>query len=201
MICRPVTLILFGALAGAGWAAPEDAPAAPVVPAKSVVSPQYRIGAGDVLQVIVWKEQDATVPGVVVRADGRIALPFVKEINVSGLTPAQAEGAITDRLKPFINDPDVTVIVREVHSKHIYMVGAVKHEGVIDLKYPMTVLQALSEAGGLTDFAKRKKIYVLRNQNNGQQVKLYFNYDEVIHGQNMAQNIQVTPDDTVVVPQ
>jgi polysaccharide export outer membrane protein len=200
MTCRPVTLILFGALAGAGWAAPEDAPTAPVVPAKSVVSPQYRIGAGDVLQVIVWKEQDATVPGVVVRADGRIALPFVKEINVLGLTPAQAEGAITDRLKPFINDPDVTVIVREVHSKRIYMVGAVKHEGVIDLKYPMTVLQALSEAGGLTDFAKRKKIYVLRNQINGQQVKLYFNYDEVIHGQNMAQNIQVAPDDTVVVP-
>jgi polysaccharide export outer membrane protein len=169
------------------------------VPAKSVVSPQYLIGAGDVLQVIVWKEQDATVPGVVVRADGKIALPFAKEIEVSGLTPAQAEGAITDRLKPFINEPDVTVIVREVHSKRIYMVGAVKREGVIDLKYPMTVLQALSEAGGLTDFAKRKKIYILRHQ-NGQQIKLNFNYDEVIRGLNMEQNIQVASDDTIVVP-
>ena len=143
MIRRAIPLTLFGLLAGFALTAAEDGVKAPPVPAKSVVSAQYQIGAGDLLQVIVWKEQEATVPGVVVRADGKIGLPFVKEVDVSGLTPAQAEGAITDRLKPFINEPDVTVIVREVHSKRIYMVGAVKHEGIIDLKYPMTVLQAI----------------------------------------------------------
>jgi len=196
MIRRAIVSALFGVLA---CAAAEDASKAPPVPARSVVPPQYRIGSGDILQIIVWKEQEATVPAVVVRADGKVGLPFVKEIDVSGLTPAQAEGAITERLKPFINDPDVTVIVREVHSKRVYMVGAVKHEGIIDLKYPMTILQTISEAGGLTDYAKRKKIYILRNQNGGK-AKLYFNYDEVIRGENMAQNIEVMPDDTIVVP-
>jgi polysaccharide biosynthesis/export protein len=200
MMRRLIPSILVGSALAAGAAlAAEDEVKAPPVPAKSVVPAQYRIGAGDLLQVIVRKEQEATVPGVVVRADGKIGLPFVKEVDVSGLTPAQAEGTITDRLKPFINDPDVTVIVREVHSKRIYLVGAVKREGIIDLKYPMTVLQALSEAGGLTDYAKRKKIYILRNQ-NGTRVKLPFNYDTAIRGEEMAQNIEVMPDDTIVVP-
>jgi polysaccharide export outer membrane protein len=199
VIRRLIPLTLFGLLAGSACVAAEDGAAAPPVAANSVVSPQYRIGAGDLLQVIVWKEQEATVPSVVVRADGKIGLPFAKEVVVADLTPAQAEEAIAARLKPFINDPDVTVIVREVHSKRIYMVGGVKHEGIIDLKYPMTVLQALSEAGGLTDYAKRKKIYILRNQ-NGARIKLYFNYDAVIRGEDVAQNIEVMPDDTIVVP-
>jgi len=128
-----------------------------VAPAASVAPDNYQIGPGDVLQIIVWKEPEATVPQVVVRADGKVGLPFVKEVDLAGLTSAKAEEAITSGLKPFINEPDVTVIVREVHSKRIYMVGAVKREGPIDLKYPMTMLQALSEAGGLTDYAKRKK--------------------------------------------
>jgi polysaccharide biosynthesis/export protein len=160
---------------------------------------QYVIGAGDILEVIVWKEQDASVPSITVRTDGRITLPFIKEVEVAGFTPPRVEEQITARLKPFINEPDVTVIVREVHSKRIYLVGAVKKEGTIDLKYPMTVLQALSEAGGLTEYAKRKKIYILRTD-NGKRVQLPFNYDAVIRGQQMQQNIPVLPDDTIVVP-
>jgi polysaccharide export outer membrane protein len=195
-------LALVSWLAAAAAAAGEQEALAPpksVVPPPSVVPDDYQIGPGDVLQIIVWKEQEATVPSVVVRSDGRVGLPFVKEVDLAGLTPAQAEQAITSGLKPFINEPDVTVIVREVHSKRIYMVGAIKHEGPIDLKYPMTMLQALSEAGGLTDYAKRKRIYILR-QENGKETRIYFNYDSVIKGEQMEQNIQVMPGDTIVAP-
>lgn len=199
MIRKFAGVAVFAVLAGGILLAFEDTPKTIAVSARSVAPAQYRIGSGDLLEVIVWKEQEASVPGVVVRADGRIGLPFAKEIEVAGLTAAEAENAISGRLKPYINEPDVTVIVREVHSKRIYMVGAVKREGIIDLKYPMTVLQALAEAGGLTDYAKRKRIYILRNE-NGKQNKIYFNYDAVIRGEDMRQNIEVQPDDTVVVP-
>ena len=184
---------------GTALLASDDSAKSIAVASRSVAPPQYRIGSGDLLEVIVWKEQDASVGGVMVRADGRIALPFAKEIEVAGLTAAEAEQLIGGRLKPFINDPDVTVIVREVHSKRIFLVGAVKHEGTIDLKYPMTILQALAEAGGLTDYAKRKRIYILRTE-NGKQNKIFFNYDAVIRGEDMRQNIEVKPDDTIVVP-
>jgi polysaccharide export outer membrane protein len=189
-------LALLAALTGAmaGQAEAENVPKA-----DHGVPDGYVIGAGDVLQIIVWKEQDATVPTVVVRADGKVSLPFAKEVGMAGLTPSQAEEAISARLKGFINEPDVTVIVREVNSKKIYVVGAVKREGTIALKYPMTMLQALSEAGGLTDYAKRKKIYILRTE-NGKQSRIFFNYDAVIKGQQMDQNVHVMPDDTIVVP-
>jgi polysaccharide biosynthesis/export protein len=190
-------LTLFMITLGAAFAAPGETEK--VARADHGVPDGYLIGAGDILQIIVWKEQDATVPSVVVRADGKVSLPFAKEVGISGLTPAQAEQAISERLKGFINEPDVTVIVREVNSKKIYVVGAVKREGTIALKYPMTMLQALSEAGGLTDYAKRKRIYILRTE-NGKQSRIFFNYDAVIKGQQMDQNIPVKPDDTIVVP-
>jgi polysaccharide export outer membrane protein len=162
------------------------------------VPDEYMIGAGDVLQVMVWKEPDASVSSVVVRADGKVTLPFLKEVNVSGYTPDKLEKVITERLRPFIKEAEVTVVVKETHSKKIYMVGAVKHEGIIELKYPMTVLQAISEAGGLTDFAKKKKISILRMV-NGKEFRFAFNYDAVIKGQQVEQNILVVPDDTIVV--
>lgn len=161
---------------------------------------QYIIGEGDVLQVSVWKEPDASVPGMVVRADGKITLPFVKEITVSGLTAAQAEEMIAAKLKPFITDPDVTLVVREVHSKKIYLIGAVRRTGAVEMSHPMTVLQALTEAGGPNDFAKKKNIYILR-MSNGKQVRLPFNYEAVIRGEQAEQNYWLMPNDMVVVPQ
>jgi len=159
----------------------------------------YRIGAGDVLQIMVWKEPDASVPSVVVRPDGKIAMPLLKEVDVLGLTPSQAEQAISERLARLIHGVDVTVVVTAIHSKRVYMVGAVRKEGPIQLQYHMSILQALSEAGGLTEYAKRKKIYVLRSA-NGKQYKFPFDYDAVIRGERVEQNILVEPDDTVVVP-
>lgn len=160
----------------------------------------YRIGAGDILQVSVYKEPEASVPSAVVRSDGKISLPLVKEIAVAGLTPAEAERLLSQQIGRYIRSADVTLIVKEVHSKRVYLVGAVKAVGPVEMKGRMTVLQAITQAGGLSDFAKRKHVYVLRNE-NGRQARLPFNYDAVIRGEKIEQNIVLAPDDTIVVPQ
>lgn len=163
------------------------------------VPDDYVIGEGDVLHVSVWKEPDASVPSVVVRPDGKITLPMIKDLQISGLTPAQAEKLITEQLARFISAADVTVIVSGINSKRIYVVGGVKKEGPIPYTYRMTVLQALSEAGGLTDYAKKKKIYVLRRE-NGRDYQLPFDYNAVLKGERMELNIPLLPGDTIVVP-
>ncbi len=163
------------------------------------VPEDYVIGAGDELQISVWKEADASVGGVVVRPDGKISMPILKEVSVVGLTPTQAEKLITDQLVKFIAGADVAVIVKGTASKKIFLLGGVKKEGPIPYTYRMTVLQALSEAGGLTDYAKKKKIYVLRHD-NGRDYTYPFDYDAALRGQKMDQNIPLLPGDTVVVP-
>jgi polysaccharide export outer membrane protein len=169
----------------------------------SAVEPAgYRIGAGDVLQILVWKEPEASVPSVVVRTDGKITVPFVKEIEVAGMTPAELEKILAGKFTKFIRDVDVTsvtVVPKEILSQKVYLLGAVKKEGPVPLKSSMTVLQALNEAGGLTEYAKRKKIYVLRND-SGKQIRLPFDYTAVIRGEHPEQNILVRAEDTVVVP-
>ena len=159
----------------------------------------YHIGAGDVLQISVWKEPDASAHEVVVRYDGRISVPLVREIEVLGLTPVELEKTLVEKLATYINKPDVTVLVKTVNSKKVYLVGGVKKEGPVSLQSPLTILRAINEAGGLTDYAKQKKIYVLRSD-NGNQVRLPFDYQAVIRGQHMEQNILLMPDDTIVVP-
>jgi polysaccharide export outer membrane protein len=169
----------------------------------SAVEPAgYRIGAGDVLQILVWKEPEASVSSVVVRTDGKITVPFVKEIEVAGMTPAELEKILAGKFTKYIRDLDVTsvtVVPKEILSQKVYLLGAVKKEGPVPLKSSMTVLQALNEAGGLTEYAKRKKIYVLRND-GGKQIRLPFDYTAVIRGERPEQNILVRAEDTVVVP-
>ncbi len=159
----------------------------------------YRIGSGDVLQINVWKDPDTSVPSAVVRPDGKIAMPLLKDVSVAGLTPKEAERLITERLGQFVRGADVTVVVTQINSTKAYIVGAVKKEGPISLQYRMSMLQAISEAGGLTDYAKRKKIYLLRTE-NGKQFRFPFNYDAVVKGEQVEQNIPVLPGDTIVVP-
>jgi polysaccharide export outer membrane protein len=162
--------------------------------------PGYRIGAGDELSINVWKEPEASVQSVVVRPDGKVTLPLVKEVDVLDLTPSELEKVLVAKLSGgFINNPDVTVVVRQIRSKKAYLVGAVNKVGPVALMSNMTVLQVLAEAGGLSDYAKRGKIYILRSE-HGKQVKIPFNYDAVIRGEHMEQNIPVFPDDTIVVP-
>ena len=185
-------------LAAAGGA--ERSANAPAVTVPRAVSDDYLIGAGDTLQVSVWREPDLSVPTQVVRPDGKITLPLIREIAVAGMTERQAESAITTALNKFVTNPTVTVVVTLPTSKKIYMVGAVRKEGTIPYTYGMTVMQALAEAGGLNDYAKRTKIYVLRTE-NGRDYRLEFNYKEVLKGERMEQNVILLPGDTVVVPQ
>ena len=160
----------------------------------------YRIGAGDILQIVVWKEPEASIPEAVVRVDGKISVPLIREIDAAGLTIVELEKLLEDKLGKYIVGPAVTVVARQINSKKVYIVGAVKKEGPIALLRPLTVLQALNEAGGLTDYAKKKKIYVLRDD-HGKQVKLPFDYQAVIRGEHLEQNRIVFPDDTIIVPQ
>jgi polysaccharide export outer membrane protein len=162
-------------------------------------SDDYLIGEGDVLQVAVWGEPTASVPAATVRTDGKISMPLIKEVKVAGLTPSQVEKYVQEQLGKIIRTPDVTVIVAQINSKKIYLTGAVKKEGPLKFTYRMTVLQAISEAGGLTDYAKRKEIYVLHTE-SGRQFKLPFNYVAVLKGEHMEQNILLSPGDTIVVP-
>jgi polysaccharide export outer membrane protein len=169
------------------------------VPASRGASDDYLIGAGDTLQVAVWNQTEVSVPTVVVRPDGRITVPLIKDVEVAGLTPRQAETVIAEGLGKFYTDPNVTVVIAAFNSKKIYVVGAVRKEGTLPYTYGMTVMQALSEAGGLNDYAKRKKIYILRTE-SGKEYRLDFNYDEVVKGQRMEQNIPLLPSDTLVIP-
>jgi len=173
--------------------------ASPAAPAKTASDGEYLIGAGDVVQVSVWGEQSASVPSAVVRPDGKISMPLLKEVAISGLTPAQAEKSIADQLDQFIKGANVTVVVAQINSKKIYLLGAVKTEGTLSYTYRMTVMKALSEAGGLTDYAKRRKIYVIRIE-NGKEYRLPFDYDAVVKGERVELNIPLEPGDTIVVP-
>lgn len=177
-------------------------PAAPDAPAPRVANVRpdtYIIGADDVLSINVWKEPEIskTVP---VRPDGMISLPLLGEVKARGLTPVQLEDQITDLLKKIMSEPQVTVIVSQVNSMTFNIVGQVMRPGYFPLTRPITVLDAIALCGGFRDFAKQKKIYVLRKTPDGKEERLKFNYKQVIKGQNMAQNIQLQPHDTLVVP-
>jgi polysaccharide export outer membrane protein len=179
----------------------EKSAAAPVVRSLNrTSSDDYLIGSGDTLQISVWNQPEASVPSVVVRPDGKVTMPLIKDVAVAGLTPREAEKVITTSIGEFFSDPNVTVIVAAINSKKIYLIGAVKKEGPLPYSYGMTIMQALSEAGGLTDYAKRRKIYILRSE-AGREYRLDFNYDEVIRGERMEQNAVLLAGDTLIIPQ
>jgi len=163
----------------------------------SVAGPSYLIGADDVLLISVWKEPDltATLP---VRPDGNISLPLLNDVLAAGLSPTQLAAAITERLRKFVADPRVTVVVTQINSQKIFVMGEVQHTGAIQLLPNMTVLQALADAG-FTQFANTKGIYVLRTEND-QQRKIPINYKRLLKGQAIDQNIMLKPGDTIVVP-
>jgi polysaccharide export outer membrane protein len=173
---------------------PSEVPA----PRPAIDNPNYLIGAEDELSVSIWREPDIS-RSVPVRPDGKISLPLVNDIQAVGLTPMQLGAEITTRLKKFIADPQVTIIVTRINSQRIFILGEVPRAGSYPMLPNMTILEALSSAGGLTAFAKQTKIHVLRTE-DGKQQSLPFNYKEVVHGQHPEQNIALKPGDTIVVP-
>lgn len=161
----------------------------------------YIIGEEDVLNISVWKESEITKV-VPVRPDGKISLPLINDVQAAGLTPVQLGASITEKLRKFIADPQVTVIVTAINSRRIYIVGEVARAGAFPMLPNMTVMQALSSAGGFSQFANLKEIYVLRNE-DGKQTVIPFNYKEAIkpsRGKRAEQNILLKPGDTIVVP-
>jgi polysaccharide export outer membrane protein len=158
----------------------------------------YKVGSGDQLLISVWKEPEASA-SVVVRPDGKISLALIKEVSVIGMTPVEVEAMITEKLSALITEPDVTVMVTGIQSQKIYLAGpGLKGNSTLPYTYQMNIMQAISEAGGLTDYAKRNKIYVLRTE-NGKEKKLSFDYDKAIKG-DFSNNIKLLPGDTLVVP-
>jgi polysaccharide export outer membrane protein len=163
----------------------------------SVVGSSYLIGADDVLLVSVWKEPDLTIT-LPVRPDGNISMPLLNDVPAAGFSPTQLAASITEKLKKYVADPRVTVIVTQINSQKVYVTGEVLHTGAIQLLPNMTVLQALADAG-FTQFANTKGIYVLR-EGNGRQQKIPVNYKRLVKGQAIDQNIILKPGDTIVVP-
>lgn len=175
----------------------NSAPAAPGVTKPHDDS--FVIGADDVLAVSVWKEPDIS-RSVPVRSDGKISLPLAGEIQAGGQTPRQLEQEIAKKLQSFISEPEVTVIVQEMKSQKFNVLGKVAKPGSYLLSNNMTVLDAIAMAGGFRDFAKQKSVYVLRENPDGTQTQLPFNYKDVVKGKNPGQNVRLAPRDTIVVP-
>jgi polysaccharide biosynthesis/export protein len=163
----------------------------------SAVPADYVIGPDDTLHISVWKEPDLseTLP---VRADGKISIPLLNDVTAAGLTPMELAASLTTRLKKYVADPRVTVIVTAMNSQRVYVTGEVTHTGSMALTPHMTVLQALASAG-FTQFANTKGIYVLRSE-NGVQHKIPVNYKKLIKAQGLDQNLVLKPGDTIVVP-
>jgi polysaccharide biosynthesis/export protein len=161
------------------------------------VGSDYVIGADDTLHISVWKEPDLTET-LPVRPDGKISMPLLNDITAAGLTPLELRDSITEKLKKYISDPRVTVVVTAMNSRRVFVTGEVLHTGPMNLLPHMTVLQALA-AAGFNQFANPKAIYILRTE-NGKQMKLPFNYKLVVKGDHPEQNIALKPGDTIVVP-
>src|SRR2546421_5257357 len=163
----------------------------------SIAGPDYVIGADDTLHISVWKEPDLTNT-LPVRPDGKISMPLLNDVQAAGLTPMQLSDSLTEKLKKYLADPRVTVVVTQMTSQRFYVLGEVLHSGAIPLLPNMTVLQALATAG-FTQFANTKGIYVLRTE-KGKQQKIPFNFKQGIKGDAPAQHITLKPRDTIVVP-
>lgn len=159
----------------------------------------FIIGEDDVLSISVWKEADLTKV-IPVRTDGKITLPLIGEIQAAGRTPLQLQESIADKLKSYMTDPQVSVIVQEIHSLKFNILGQVTKPGTYPLTAGTTVVDAIAAAGGFKDFAKKKGVYILRQSGPGGDSKINFNYQEFIKGKNTQQNIVLKPHDTVVVP-
>jgi polysaccharide export outer membrane protein len=157
----------------------------------------YKIGPGDLLTITVWRETTLTAP-YLVRPDGMISMPLLGDVEASALSPTQLAGEIETKLKTFIQNPNVNVQVSQIHSKVIYLLGEVAKKGPIDMAPGMTILQAIASAGGLTDYANAKRIYILRND-SGKDVKIPAHYKEALKG-NSSLNLALQPGDTIVVP-
>lgn len=188
-----------------GDQAPPAAPAVesqPAAAAPAAIQPHdnsYIIGNDDLLSINVWKEQELT-RSIPVRPDGKISMPLVGEVQAAGRTPLQLEQDISEKLKSFITEPQVTVMVQQINSEKFNILGQVAKPGTYSLAVAKTIVDAIAAAGGFRDFAKEKDVYILRQKPGGSQSRILFNYKDFIKGKNQAQNVKLEANDTIVVP-
>jgi polysaccharide export outer membrane protein len=177
----------------------QEAPAPKPAPTDGVaLPPGYVIGSGDRLAVNFWKEPELSAE-VVVRPDGKITVPLLKEVAATGLTPEQLGAQLETLAARFVQEPNATVIVREIHSRQVFITGYVARPGAYPLTTPLTVLQFIAQAGGLLEFANAEEIRIMRTED--QKPKSFrFNYKDITKGRNVTQNIELQPGDTVIVP-
>jgi polysaccharide export outer membrane protein len=168
----------------------SDAPAA--------VAPEYVIGAGDVLGIKFWQEEGMS-GDVIVRPDGMISVPLLKDVRATGLTPQQLSDSLAKTATRWVQDPNVTVIVRQINSRAVYITGRVMRAGRYPLTGATSVLQLIAMAGGLDEWANAENIVVMRSESDGL-VAHRFSYKDVVEHKNLAQNIELLPNDTVIVP-
>lgn len=168
-----------------------------VQPAGATVPADFVIGVDDQLTIVFYRDKDLTTD-VVVRPDGKISVPMLNDIAAAGLTPEQLMAAVAQAATKFIKDPGVTVIVREIRSRKIYVIGEVTKPGTVQMGGEMTVMQALAEAGGFLEHAKKGDVVVVRTI-NGKEQRFNFNYNDVVRGKKIEQNIKLQPGDTVLV--
>jgi len=196
IIKHVITTVLAISLIVTGLAAAEEAPKG--LAGAAAADGEYRIGPEDLLDIAVWNNQaiSRTMP---VRPDGKISLPLLNEVQAAGLTPPQLRDVLMKRLTDYMPSPEVSVIVREVHSFKVSVIGEVKTPGRYELKSRATVLDVLAQAGPFTDFASRARIFVIRS-NGGAVKRIPFNYNKVVSGDAPDGNFSLQPGDIVVVP-
>lgn len=173
-------------------------PALPAVDALAEEPNTYRVGYGDVLAVNLWREPDVSVRDAVVRQDGKISVPLVKEVYVLGLTIPDLEAELTRRFRRYINNPVVTVIVRQINSRRIFLVGGIGRPGEMLLDAGMTALQAIAKAGGPQEYAKVKKIMIVRKV-AGETLRIPYDYKAVLSGE--MEDVKLRAGDMIVIPQ
>jgi polysaccharide export outer membrane protein len=175
---------------------PAPTATAPALPAL-VVPDSYVIGESDVVMVTVFKEPTLS-SSLLVRSDGMISLPLLGDVKAAGKTPLQLADEVTAKLKKFIQDPNVTIILNQMNSKKVYLIGEVGRTGPMELTPGMTLLQAIATAGGISEYANAKKMYILRTE-DGKQKKIPLQYKQALRGDSSL-NLTLNPGDTIVVP-
>lgn len=186
------------AIPAAAQQLPQSRPAnGTAAPGTAALPPSFVIGVSDVLAVAFWR--DPRMSGdVVVRPDGMISLPLLNDVHAAGFTPEELAGVLAKAALKYISDPDVTVVVKEIHSRRVFVLGNVANPGMVTLSTDMNMLQLIAVVGGLLEFADKDDITIIRTV-GGQEKRLKFNYNDVVKGKNVKQNILLQPGDTVVV--
>ena len=193
----------FQAAMSAGNQEREVAAIASALASTPVTSPSapagYVIGVDDVLSILFWRDKDLSAPEITVRPDGKVTLPLLNDIQAAGLSPEQLREVVLEAARRYVEDPNPTVIVKEIKSRKVFITGQVEKPGPYPLNGPTTILQLIATAGGLREFADGKNISVMRNQ-LGRQLVFAFSYQDLLKKKNLSQNIGLEPGDTVVVP-